>query len=106
MRSPRLWQWRQHQRVVWIGATAPQDEEARAVLAALEEGLRTYGEISRYVADTLFARDCDRVGASADIGIFRSWYLAGARRLLERLDGQLIALEEPPAGDQAHMKAG
>jgi hypothetical protein len=102
----RLWEARQHQRVVWIGAAAPDDEEAQAVLAAVGQGLTTYGEIARNVADTLFARDLACLGAIAGVGMFRSWYLSGACRLLERLNGRLIAIEGPPAVDHAQVQAG
>ena len=106
MRSPPLWQRRQQQRVVWIGARAPDEDEEQALLAATEHGLHTYGEISRYVADALVALDLARVGPTADIGIFRAWYLAGACRVLERLNGDLIAIGEPPGIAPAHVKAG
>ncbi len=106
MHPSRLWHTRQHQRVLWIAAEAPQDEETQAVLTALNVGLRTYGPIAQHVADTLFARDLARVGAIASVGIFHSWYLAGACRLLERLNGHVIAIEEPSAPGHAPVKAG
>jgi len=96
---------RERQRVVWTGAAAPRDEEAQAVMAALHQGLQTYGEIVRNVADRLFGHDLVMVGPETDVGLFRAWYLALACRVLERLDGQLIVIGEPPADARSHAKA-
>jgi hypothetical protein len=48
------------------------------------------------VAEELFRRDPRRVGAEGGIGLFRAWYEAGAERLLDRLDGRLITIEQRP----------
>ncbi len=83
--------------VRWIAPGAPDTEEARAVYDAItRRGLTTYGDVATAVAEDLFGRDVARVGYLADIGMFRGWYVRGACRLLERLDGVAIAIE--PAG--------
>lgn len=80
-------------RVRWITGDTPDSEEARAVFDALtRRGLTAYGEVAAAVAEDLFARDVARVGGLADIGIFRTWYLRGACRLLDRLDGTAITI--------------
>ena len=44
------------------------------------------------VAERLFRRDLDTVGVVADIGFFRPFYLAHARRLVAALDGTLLRI--------------
>jgi hypothetical protein len=81
-------------RVRWIAGRTPDSEEARAVFDAItRKGLTTYGEVAAAVAEELFGRDLARVGSLSDIGIFRAWYVRGACRLLDRLDGTAIAIE-------------
>ena len=81
-------------RVRWIAPRAPETEEARAVYEAItHRGLTTYADVATAVAEDLFARDVARVGYVADIGMFRGWYVRGACRLLERLDGVAVAIE-------------
>lgn len=58
--------------------------------------MRTRHAVARAVAEDLFARDRRRVGSEGGIGIFRSWYEAGAERLLDQLDGRAIIIERRP----------
>ncbi len=56
-------------------------------------GLAPYGEVARFLADTLFRRDFARGVWIVDLGFFRSLYLRDAYRALERLDGRLIRID-------------
>jgi hypothetical protein len=94
MQLPHRWRGRQHQRVALIGTPSAESAEARAVIAALAAGHTTFGDVARSVADQLIAHDLAGVGPLADIGLFRSWYLCGACRLLERLEGTVIAITD------------
>ena len=92
--APRLWRARRHQHMRWIEGKAPDSEEAAAIREALLTCRdKTYGAITRYVADLLFRRDLAAGGYIADIGLFRSWYLLHACESLERLDGRLVWIE-------------
>ncbi len=75
--------------VTWTGA-APADEEARVVWDAL--GGRTVGHAALIdqVGERLFRRDLDMLGAAADVGFFRPFYLAHARRIVAALAGTCL----------------
>lgn len=82
-------------RVRWIGGSAPVGAEARAVYeAVVERGLTDLADVERHVADLLYRDDVDHGGWITDIGLFRSLYVREARSVLERLDGQVVQLEE------------
>ena len=82
--------------VSWIEGCVPETEEASVVHdVIIRRGVRTRHAVARAVAEELFARDRRRVGGEGGIGFFRSWYEAGAERLLDRLDGRAIHIERP-----------
>jgi hypothetical protein len=83
--------------VAWIAGCVPETEEAGIVHDVITvQGIRTRHAIARAVAEELFRRDRRRAGAEGGIGLFRAWYEAGAERLLDRLDGRLITIEQRP----------
>ena len=82
------------ERISWIEGCVPDTEETCIVHALLARGVRTRHALARAVADELCARDARRVGVSGDVGVFRAWYEAGAERLLERLNGRTIVIEQ------------
>lgn len=90
------WHAHRHQHVVWIGGDPPHDDEARVIRDAITTGDTRFDAVARRVAATLIEHDLASVGPLADLGIFRSWYLAGARRLLERVSGRLVRFEDAP----------
>jgi hypothetical protein len=76
--------------VAWTG-DRPADEDARLVWEALtRRRLTTYRSVVEWVGDQMFRRDVQRLGTVADVGFFRSFYLAHARQLLGRLDGSVL----------------
>ena len=81
--------------VTWIGAP-PADEESRVVWQALaEDRVSDYAALVERVAERLFRRDLETVGAVADIGFFQPFYRAHARRLIAALDGTLLRIGTP-----------
>jgi hypothetical protein len=83
--------------VAWIEGCVPETEEAGIVRDVITvQGIRTRHAVARAVAEELFRRDQRRVGAEGGIGLFRSWYEAGAERLLDRLNGRAITIEHTP----------
>jgi hypothetical protein len=81
--------------VTWIGPP-PDDEEARVVWDALGgEGPRVHGALVERVGERLFQRDLPSLGAAADIGFFRPFYLAHARRLIAALAGTRLRIGTP-----------
>ena len=85
----------EHTPVAWIGAP-PADEESRVVWESLKArpGIDHAALVER-VAERLFRRDLDTVGAVADVGFFLPFYLAHARRLIAALDGTLLRIGSP-----------
>ena len=80
------------------------DFDARSMAQALrvgvhalitERGVRTRHALAHALAQELFERDRRRVGYLAGIGIFRAWYLAGAERLLDEMNGRAILIDPP-----------
>ena len=83
--------------VAWIGGPPP-DEEAHLIWDALtHEHVSGYAALVERVGEGLFRRDLKCVGAVADIGFFRPFYLAHARALVARLDGALLRVGGPAA---------
>lgn len=81
--------------VAWIGP-APADEESQVVWQALTgERVSRYGALVERVAERLFRRDLQTIGAAADIGFFRPFYVAHARGLVAALDGRLLRIGSP-----------
>jgi hypothetical protein len=81
--------------VTWIGGP-PADEEAHVVWHALAaEHVRGYAALVERVGERLFRRDLETIGAAADIGFFRPFYLAHARQLVAALDGTLLRIGAP-----------
>ena len=82
--------------VSWIEGRVPDTEEACIVHALItERGVRTRHALAHALAQELFERDRRRVGYLAGIGIFRAWYLAGAERLLDEMNGRVILIDPP-----------
>lgn len=80
-------------RVSWIEGAAPEGEEAQLVFEAVAgRGLTKFGDIVKYLADTLYLRDFLRGGWATDIGLLRPLYRREARELLERLEGRLVRI--------------
>jgi hypothetical protein len=78
--------------VTWTG-DRPADEDARLVWEAVtRRRLTTYRSLVEWVGDQMFRRDAQRLGTIADIGFFRSFYLAHARQLVGQLDGRLLEI--------------
>ncbi len=76
--------------VAWVGGP-PVDEDARVVWEAVTRERQTrYGPLVEWVGEQLFRRDRRRLGCAADIGFFRSFYVAHARELVRRLDGTAL----------------
>src|SRR5207249_4309178 len=79
-------------------ASAPCDAGHAAALKhapRTERGGRTRHALAHALAQELFERDRRRVGYLAGIGIFRAWYLAGAERLLDEMNGRAILIDPP-----------
>ena len=71
----------------------PDDEDARMVWETItHEGVTTYAALVDRVGERLFRRDLDSLGAAADIGFFRPFYLAHARALVAALDGTRLRI--------------
>jgi hypothetical protein len=88
--------------VRWIGGARGLDEDSEIVRQAIvDRRVVRYGPLILDVADQLFARDHAQVGSVTDIGFFRSWYMAAARRLVARLEGHCVNVGTTPAGRQA-----
>ena len=78
--------------ITWIGGP-PDDEDARMVWQTVtREAVTTYAALVDRVGERLFRRDLDSLGAAADIGFFRPFYLAHARALVAALDGTLLRI--------------
>ena len=81
--------------VTWIGQP-PAEEEAHVVWEALDgEGATAYGALVERVGERLFRRDLESLGAAADIGFFRPFYLAHARGLISALAGTCLRIGTP-----------
>ena len=81
--------------VTWTGQP-PADEEARAVWETLtDERVTAYAALVERVAERLFRRDLETLGAVADIGFFQPFYLAHARRIIAARDGTLLRIGSP-----------
>jgi len=79
--------------VAWTG-DRPDDEDARLVWEAVtRRRLTAYRSIVEWVGDQMFRRDLQRLGAVADVGFFRSFYLAHAREIIRRLDGTALQIQ-------------
>jgi hypothetical protein len=85
------------ERLIW-NEKYPADREETALIrtAIVERGLRTRDAVANAVADELFARDCRTTSYLDGFGIFRHWYVADIRRLLDRLEGTAIFSERAP----------
>ena len=81
--------------VTWTGGP-PADEEARVIWEALEgaHGIG-YATLVERVGERLFRRDLEAFGVSADVGFFRPFYLAHARRLIAALAGTRLCIGGP-----------
>ena len=79
--------------VSWTGAP-PADEEARVVWESLAEGIG-YAALVERVAERLFRRDLATLGASADVGFFRPFYVAHARGVIAALARTRLRIGEP-----------
>ena len=81
--------------VTWTGGP-PAGEEDRVIWQALQQhpGLM-YGALVEEVGDALFRDDLEAIGAAADIGFFRPFYLALARQRIAALDGTLLRIGGP-----------
>jgi len=78
--------------VTWTGEP-PADEEARAIWEALEDAHALgYAALVERVGERLFRRDLETFGVSADVGFFRPFYLAHARRLIAALAGTRLRI--------------
>lgn len=78
--------------ITWIGGP-PDDEDARMVWETLtHERVARHGALVERVAERLFRRDLRSIGAVADIGFFRPFYVAHARALVAALDGTLLRI--------------
>jgi hypothetical protein len=78
--------------VTWTGEP-PAEEEARVIWEALA-GARPlgYAALVERVGERLFRRDLETFGVSADVGFFRPFYLAHARRLIGALAGTRLRI--------------
>ena len=82
-----------HASISWIGP-APADDDTRTVWDCFAAApVVDHAWLVERVADRLFRRDLDTVGAVADVGFFRRFYLPHARRLIAALDGTLLRIE-------------
>src|SRR5262245_54866398 len=78
--------------VAWIGGR-PADDDALAVWQALnEDHVTTVAALVERTGDRLFRRDLDVIGGAADVGFFRPFYLAHARRIVATLAGTLLRI--------------
>lgn len=76
--------------VTWTGGR-PEDEEALEVWEILtREHIARHAALVARLGERLFRRDLSTLGAVADIGFFRAFYLARARALVASLDGTLL----------------
>jgi hypothetical protein len=69
---------------------ADSEEVALIRRAIVESGLHTREAIANAVAEELFRRDCRRTSYLDGFGFFRHWYVAGIKRLLDRLEGSAV----------------
>ena len=78
--------------VTWTG-DPPADEEARVVWEAFAgaPALR-YAVLVERVGERLFRLDLGRFGVSADVGFFRPFYDAHARRIVAALAGTQLRI--------------
>ncbi len=80
-------------RVTWIEGATPDGEESRVALEAItQRGLRTFEEVTEYLAKTFYWRDFLRGGWATDIGLLRPLYRREAREALQRLNGRCIRI--------------
>jgi hypothetical protein len=85
------------ERLIWNDTYIADTEETALIRTAIvARGLRTREAIANAVAEELFARDCRRTCYMDGFGFFRHWYVAGVKRLLERLEGTAIVVERAP----------
>ena len=78
-------------RLEWNELYTPDSEETALIRRAIvETGLHTREAIANAVAEELFRRDCRRTSYLEGFGFFRHWYVAGVKRLLDRLEGTAV----------------
>jgi len=78
--------------VVWTG-DPPADEPARVVWEAFAGApALPYAVLVERVGERLFRLDLERAGVSADVGFFRPFYDAHARRIVAALAGTQLRL--------------
>jgi hypothetical protein len=83
--------------ITWIGSP-PADEDARVVWDTLvHEGVTRHAALVDRVGERLFRRELRSLGAAADIGFFRPFYVAHARALVAALDGTALRIGRPVA---------
>ena len=83
--------------ITWLGGP-PDDEDARIVWETLtRDRIARHGALVERVAERLFRRDLRSIGAAADIGFFRPFYVAHARALVAALDGTTLRIGRPVA---------
>jgi len=75
---------------------ADSEEVALVRRAIVESGLHTREAIANAVAEELFRRDCRRTSYLEGFGFFRHWYVAGIKRLLDRLEGTAVRTVHAP----------
>ena len=81
--------------VTWTGGP-PTGEDARVIWQTLREHPgRPHRALAECVGEALFRHDLEAIGAAADIGFFRPFYLALARRRIAALDGTLLRIGGP-----------
>ena len=85
------------ERLLWNDSYLPRSEETVLIRAAIvERGLRTRADVANAVAEELWRRDCRGASSLDGFGIFRHWYVADIRRLLDRLEGSALTIERAP----------
>ncbi|HXU89396.1 MAG TPA: hypothetical protein VFQ62_11140 [Methylomirabilota bacterium] len=84
-------------RLVWNELHTPDSEEVALIRRAIvENGLHTRDAVANAVAEELFRRDCRRTSYLDGFGFFRHWYVAGVKRLLDRLEGTAVRTVHAP----------
>ena len=84
-------------RLEWNERYCPDSEEVALIRRAIvESGLHTRDAIANAVAEELFRRDCRRTSYLDGFGFFRHWYVAGIKRLLDRLEGTAVTSIHAP----------
>ena len=81
--------------VTWTGGP-PAGEDARVIWQTLQHHPSLmHGALVERVGEALFRHDLEAIGAAADIGFFRPFYLALARQRIAALDGTLLRIGGP-----------